>query len=180
MAQQRFIFGACLIFGAVWAGPAAAQASHPALSDPTKPPPGTISVDLLRYHLPAKALLRLQEAQRAADAGDHTSAIRRLEETLAKYPDSAAWAQSMLGVQYLKTYQLTAAMGSLDQAVALLPRDAVNRANLGLCLVLTGQYDRAEQELRRALELDPRNGKTQELLDALMASRHDQLARNPR
>jgi tetratricopeptide (TPR) repeat protein len=179
MAHPWLALSACLFCGAVLAAPAAEQSSHPALSDPTKPPPGTISVDLLRYHLPAKALLRLQEAQRAADAGDHTSAIRRLQETLAKYPDSAAWAQSMLGVQYLKTYQLTAAMSSLQQAVALLPRDAVNRANLGLCLVLTGQYDRAEQELRRALELDPRNRKTQDLLDALLASRHDQLARNP-
>jgi Flp pilus assembly protein TadD len=179
MAHPWLVFSACLFYGAVLVTPAAAQPSHPALNDPDKPPSGTISVDLLRYHLPSKALLRLQEAQRAADAGDHAGAIQRLEETLAKYPASAAWAQSMLGVQYLKTYQLTAALAALDQAVTLLPRDAVNRANLGLCLVLSGQYDRAETELRHALELDHRNRKTQELLDALLASRHDQLARNP-
>ena len=179
MAPKQFIFVVCLLHLAILLRPAVGQALHPALSDPAKPSPGTISVDLLRYRLPAKALERLQEAQRAADAGDHAAAIRRLVETLAKYPESAAWAQSMLGVEYLKTYQLTAAMESLEQAVELLPRDAVNRANLGLCLILTGQYERAEQELRHAIQLDSRNVKTQQLLQALLVTRGQEVARNP-
>jgi len=180
MVKKPLFLCACLIYSAILLTPSAAQSSHPALTNPENPAQGTISVDLLRYHLSSKALQMLQEARRAADAGNHTGAIQRLEQTLAKYPDSAAWTQSMLGVEYLKTYQLPAALASLEQAVHLLPRDAVNRANLGLCLVLTGQYDRAEQELRRALQLDGRNLKTQQLLQALLASRHDELASNPK
>jgi Flp pilus assembly protein TadD len=121
----------------------------------------------------------LQEARRAADTGDHQGAIGTLEKTLAKYPDAAAWTQSMLGVEYLKTYQLPAAVTALEQAVQLLPRDGVNRSNYGLSLVLTGKFDRAQQELRRALELDPRNLKTKQLFDALLAAHPDmRIARN--
>jgi tetratricopeptide (TPR) repeat protein len=138
---------------------------------PAKPVAGTISADLLRYRLSYKAQQMLQAARRAVDANDHALAIRRLQQTLAKYPESAAWTQSMLGVEYLKIYQLPAALASLEQAVQLLPRDAVNRSNLGLALVLTGQYDRAETELRLALELSHPNAKTKELLDALIAAR---------
>jgi tetratricopeptide (TPR) repeat protein len=165
MVQQPLSFGACVISIAILVPAAAAQ--------------GAISADLLRYPVPSKAVHMLQEARRAADAGDHPGAIRTLEKTLAKYPDSAAWAQSMLGVEYLKTYQLPAAVAALEQAVLLLPRDGVNRSNYGLSLVLTGQYDRAQQELRRALELDPRNLKAKQLLDALNALHPDEhLARN--
>jgi tetratricopeptide (TPR) repeat protein len=180
MVQKPLSLGACLIYIGILVTPAAAQTSHALSIDAGNPSQGTISADLLRYRLPSKALRMLQEARRAADAGDHTSAIQRLEETLAKYPASAAWAQSMLGVEYLKTYQLPAAVVSLEQAILLLPRDAVNRSNLGLALVLTGQYDRAGQELRRALELDGRNTKTKQLLNALLAARSgNEWARNP-
>ncbi len=165
MVHQPLSLGACVISVAILVPAAAAQ--------------GTISADLLRYHVPSKALHLLQDARRAVDAGDHPGAIRSLEKTLAKYPDSAAWAQSMLGVEYLKTYQLPAAVSALEQAVRLLPRDGVNRSNYGLALVLSGQYDRAQQELRRALELDPRNLKTKQLLDALLVAHPDNhLARN--
>ena len=155
MVHQPLSLGVCVISVAILVPVAAAQ--------------GTISADLLRYHVPSQALHMLQEARRAADAGDHPGAIRTLEKTLAKYPDSAAWTRSMLGVEYLKTYQLPAAVAALEQAVLLLPRDGVNRSNYGLSLVLSGQYDRAQQELRRALELDPRNLKAKQLLDALIA-----------
>jgi tetratricopeptide (TPR) repeat protein len=159
MVHQPLSIGACFISLAILVPAAAAQ--------------GTISADLLRYHVPSRALHLLQEARSTADTGDHPGAIRILKKTLAKYPDSAAWAQSMLGVEYLKTYQLPAAVSALEQAVLLLPRDGVNRSNYGLSLVLTGQYDRARQELRRALELDPRNLKCKQLLDALLVLHPD-------
>ncbi len=130
----------------------------------------TISVDLLRQPLSRRAKQILQNAQHAADAGDHKRAIALLNIALAKYPESAAWTQSMLGVEYLKAEQFTAAVTSLEAAIVLLPRDAVDRSNLGFALVSAGQYDRAELELRRALALDQNNPKIQQLLDVVLAN----------
>src|SRR5438034_4418409 len=65
----------------------------------------TISADLLRHPLPGKARQMLLKALHAIEIGDHPDAIHRLEETLAKYPDSAAWTQSLLGTEYLKSEQ---------------------------------------------------------------------------
>ncbi len=114
----------------------------------------TISVDLLRHPLPDQARQMLQRAQRTAQSGDHLSAIQQLTEALAKFPRSAAWIQPLLGVEYLKTDQPAAAARALEEAVSLLPHDAVNHSNLGFSLASIGEYDRAEQELRRSLELD--------------------------
>src|SRR6266853_3364472 len=135
---------------------------------PDVPPPSqasagaSVSADLLRHPLSPKARQMLQKAQRAAETGDHAGAIRQFEETLAKYPDSAAWTYSWLGVEYIKTDRFDAAVTSFEQAVLLLPHDAVSRSNFGLSLATTGQYDRAERELRRALELDRTSFKTRE------------------
>jgi tetratricopeptide (TPR) repeat protein len=130
----------------------------------------TISADLLRQPLSRKAKQILEKAQHAADAGDHPGAIGFLETALAKYPESAAWTQSMLGVEYLKTNRFTAAVTALEEAVLLLPRDAVDHANLGFALASTGQYDRAERELRLAIALDKSNLTTKQLLDVVLAA----------
>jgi tetratricopeptide (TPR) repeat protein len=105
------------------------------------------------------------------EAGEHADAIRILEETLAKYPDSAAWTQSLLGVEYVRMDRYDDAVTSFDQAVQLLPHDAVNRYNLGLALVLAVHYDRAEEELRTALKLNHSNANAKKLLDALIDRR---------
>jgi hypothetical protein len=143
----------------------------PEIPAPSAPAPAVISADLLRHPLPAKARQMLQQAQRAADAGDHANAVRLLEGMLAKYPDSAAWAQSLLGVEYMKTDQFTAAVTSFEQAVLLLPHSAIDRSNLGVSLAAVGQYDRAERELCHALELDSDNVKARQLLEVLARNR---------
>jgi Flp pilus assembly protein TadD len=138
----------------------------------------TISAELLKQPLSRKAKQILGKAQLAADAGDHMHAIALLETARAKYPESAAWTQSMLGVEYLKTRQFAAAVISLEQAVAMLPRDAVDRSNLGFALASTGEYDRAERELRCAIVLDRADLKTKQLLDVVIAARLPNQARN--
>jgi tetratricopeptide (TPR) repeat protein len=79
-----------------------------------------------------------------------------LKETLEKYPESALYVQSLLGVEYVKTERFQDAVGSFEQAVSLLPHDAMTHYNFGLSLACAGDYTRAEQETRRALELDPK------------------------
>lgn len=135
-------------------------------------PAGSISAELLRYPLSAKAAHMLQKALRMSESGDHAGAIQQLQKTLAKCDGSGAYVYSLLGVEYLKTEQIPEAVDVLEQAVKLLPHDASNHANLGLALVADGQYDRAEPELKRALELDPHYAMASRLLSALAIAKH--------
>ena len=101
------------------------------------------------------------------------AAFRLLLVTIAAFAliVLASWIQPWLGVEYLKTDQPEAAIQALEQAVLLLPRDPINRSNLGLSFASTGQYDRAEQELQRALQLDAKNDTTRRLLEVVEADR---------
>jgi|SRR5579871_1219583 len=134
---------------------------------PKPAPAPMVSAELLRQPLPSKARQMLLKGQSAANSGNHAKALQIFETALAKFPDSAAWTQSLLGVEYLKVDRFKDAVASFDQAVQLIPRDAINRSNLGLSLILTGEYGRARAELTRALELDPVNAQAKQLLDAL-------------
>jgi Flp pilus assembly protein TadD len=127
----------------------------------------TIPAELLRYPLSDKARHMLQKVLQTSNAGDHAGAVKELQKTLAKWPGTAPYVYSLLGVEYLKTGQIPEAVQVLERAVALLPHDASNHANLGLALVCQRQYDRAEPELRRALDLDPRNSVAGKLLSVL-------------
>ncbi|MGD0437952.1 MAG: tetratricopeptide repeat protein [Bryobacteraceae bacterium] len=149
---------------AAW--PLSAQSGQSADSR-MRPDSGTISVDELRHPINAKARRMLRKALEEMDSGDHKAAIRQLLETLAKDPDSAAYVHSLLGVEYLKTDRFADAVNSFDQAVRLFPHDAMNRYNLGLALVCAGDYERGKQELRRAIELDPKNASSEALLSVL-------------
>ncbi len=130
----------------------------------------TVSAELLRYPISHKAMHMLQAALQTSEAGDHEDAIRQLQKTLTKWPVTGAYVYSMLGVEYLKTGQLSEAVDVLEQAVTLLPHDASNHANLGLALACKGQYELAEPELRRALELDPHDIVASQLLNALASA----------
>jgi len=113
----------------------------------------------------------LQKALETMKSGKHDTAINQLRETLAKYPESDAYVHSLLGVEYLRTDRFTDAVDSFEKAVMLLPHDAVNRYNLGLSLVCSGEYERGEQVLRRAIELDPSNPTMRSLLETVVAQR---------
>jgi tetratricopeptide (TPR) repeat protein len=151
--------------------------SVPIVSDRSaarKPPAGKISAELLRYPLSGKGRSMLQKALQTSKAGDHSGAVKQLQKTLVKCPDTGAYVYSLLGVEYLKTSQISEAVDALEQAVKLLPHDASNHANLGLALVSDQQYARAEPELKRALDLDPRNTIASQLLGALAQSKHSE------
>ena len=117
----------------------------------------TVSADALRHPLSPKAHGMLQKALRTMDSGDHHAAIKQLNLTLTKYPDSAAYVHSLLGVEYMRTEQYKDAMNSFQQATVLLPHDAVIRYNFGLSLVCNSLLDRGEVEVERAIQLDPGN-----------------------
>jgi Flp pilus assembly protein TadD len=117
----------------------------------------TVSADLLRHPVTAKVRKLLLRALAKMDSGDHETAIAQLQETLKKYPDSAPYVDNLLGVEYVKTDRLQSAISSFEQAVSLLPRDAMTHYNFGLALMCAGDYDHARREVQRAAELDPAN-----------------------
>lgn len=135
-------------------------------------PAGKISAELLQYPLSGKALKMLRKALQMSNAGDHAGAVKQLQKTLAKCPDSGAYAYSMIGVEYLKTDQIPEAVDALQRSVKLLPHDASNHANLGLAFFEEAQYDRAESELRRALELDPQYKMATQVLGVLATAKN--------
>jgi tetratricopeptide (TPR) repeat protein len=134
-----------------------------------------ISADLLRHPISSKTRRMLQSAVAWMRSQDHQKAIQQLQATIAKDPLSAPYVHSLLGYEFLCVGQYPAAVDSFTQAVALLPHDSSNHHNFAVSLAVVGDYERAEEEARRARELEPDNAETQRLLEALQAaakSRH--------
>ena len=131
-------------------------------------PVQTVSADLLRHPISSTTRGMLQRALDWMRSGKHREAIHQLEDTLAKDPSSAAYVHSLLGFEYMQTDQFAASVSSFEQAVLLLPHDAINHVNFGISLAGIGDYKRAEEEARRALALAPDNPEIQRFLDALL------------
>ncbi len=135
---------------------------------PSRKPAQTISADLLRHPISYKTRGMLQRALDWMRLGKNQEAIHQLEDTLAKDPTSAAYVHSLLGFEYMQTDQFTDAVSSFQTAVSLLPHDAINRTNFGISLLAVGDYKRAEEQVRRAQELDPQNPDIHRFLDAVV------------
>ena len=173
--MPALLVGAALLSGCLLAVPAGAQnwAGLNALPSNRLPSPQsatqTVSADLLRHPLSSKTRRMLQRAVDWMRSGNHQEAIRQLEDTLAKDPSSAAYVHSLLGFEYMKTDQFSAAVNSFEQAIALLPHDAANHQNFAISLAAVGDMKRAEQEVRRAQELAPESIEIRQFLDVLTA-----------
>jgi len=126
-----------------------------------------VSVDILRHPIGAKVKHLLANAMARMEAGEHLVAIEQLKDVLVKHPESAPYAQLLLGAEYVRTEQFDAAVHAFEEAAMWLPHDAMTRYNLGLAVLCTGDYARAEQEVRRALELDPSNERIRKRLPVL-------------
>jgi len=122
---------------------------------------GTVSVEQLQHPLSRKGASLLARAKNFADMGDHGKAIAELQLAL-KERSAIPYAHSLLGSEYLRINRVPAAIEALEQAVKLLPRSAVNHANLGYAWFLQGDAQRAEIEVRQALDLDRAQGQNDE------------------
>lgn len=156
-----------VLTGCVMMAPLGAQDRE---SAPEASPAQTVSADVLRIHLSDKTRHMVELAVKWVRSARHREAIQQLEATLAKDSASAPYVQSLLGYEYLKTNQFAAASNSLEQAVALLPHDAINHSNFAISLAATGDLKRAEEEAHRAIDLDPKNPVIRNFLEALQAN----------
>jgi Flp pilus assembly protein TadD len=130
--------------------------------------PSTVSADVLRHPLSSKARRRLEKALHLAELGKHPAAIQELRETLVKEPSSAPYAQNFLGVEFVENRQFAEARSSFEEAVRLMPHQSINHSNLGYSLAVAGDWNSAEQEVRKAIQLDPGNSRAKSLLDLLL------------
>jgi Flp pilus assembly protein TadD len=138
---------------------------------------GPVSADQLRHPLTGKALRLIRKAERLIKAGDHLHAIEELRRDVAN-PAAAPYAHSLLGQEYIRTWQFGEAIPELEEGVRLLPSSVPDHANLGYAFLMTRRLDSAEHELLRALELQPKNPHTHLALGVLRYSQgsHDQEA----
>ncbi len=174
MLLRHALVGACLL-----ALPLAGQSQMP----PSLPRPAslesaqtspTVSADMLRHPISSATRRMLHRAIDWMRSGDHQKAIKQLQATLAKDPSAAAYVHSLLGYEFMRTDQVGAAIDCFEQAVLLLPHDPANHHNFAVSLVLAGDYQRAEEEARRAHDLAPDNPEIRRLLDVLESSAKSQ------
>ena len=103
-----------------------------------------------------------------AELGNHHAAIDGLRDALAKCPSDAPYAHNLLGLEYIEVHQYTDAKDSFAEAARLMPRESSNHSNLGLSLAIIGEWETAEKEERKALQLDKSNSKARLILEALL------------
>jgi Flp pilus assembly protein TadD len=126
---------------------------------PEDPPvnerPGMVSVHQLQNPLSAEQARQLEEAKQDLREGRSKDGIRILKDALT---DRAAkpYAYAILGTEYLRQQRVQLAIQNLTQAAQLLPGSKAVHANLGYALCLAGQQREGEQELRKAVALDPK------------------------
>lgn len=138
--------------------------------NPAPVPAGTVSVEQLEHPLSPKAAKLLEKARNFAAMGLPDKAIAQLHTAL-KERSAVPYAHSMLGAEYLRMKRIPEAISELEQALTLLPRNVPDRSNLGYALFLSGDLDRAESEVRKALELDCNNPKTRKVLSKILEAR---------
>jgi Flp pilus assembly protein TadD len=174
MLLRSALVGACVL-----AMPLAGQSQtasslpRPASLDRPETSP-TVSADMLRHPISSRTRRMLHRAIDWMRSGNHQKAIQQLKATLAKDPSSAAYVHSLLGYEFLRTDQVSAAITCFEQAVLLMPHDPANHHNFAVSLVVAGNFERAEEEARRAHDLAPDNPDIQHLLDALESSAKSQ------
>ena len=164
-------------FGAPWGARESLEAisSFPEREPEVKSGPSTISTDVLRHPLSSKARRLFEKAMHFAELGNHHAAIAGLRDTLAKCPADAPYADSLLGLEYFEVQEYAQAKASFSEAARLMPHESSNHSNLGLSLAIVGEWDSAEQEERKALQLDKSNDKAKLILEALLVRKRNKL-----
>jgi len=135
----------------------------------------TVSADALRHPLSSKARRLFEKAMHFAELGNHHAAIDGLRDALVKCPSDAPYAHNLLGLEYIEVQQYGDAKESFAEAVRLMPRESSNHSNLGLSLAIVGDWDTAEKEERKALQLDRSNSKAQLILEALLVRKRKEV-----
>lgn len=101
--------------------------------------------------------------------GNTADAVQRLENTLKKFPARLQTSEELAQVK-LKNRDLDGAEAVLRQAVVSAPQSAPAELALGQFFMLSKQPALAEKELRKATQLDAKNGEALAALAAVEAA----------
>jgi Flp pilus assembly protein TadD len=168
---RLLMFGSCL--GMVHLT-RAAEFPDSATRDATKEryAASVVSAERLRLPLSGKARQEIEKARDYSNAGNHQRAIQELKRVLSQQTSAAPYVRSMLGFEYLQIGRVEEATVELEHAVRLLPHEAINHSNLALSLYAARRCQRADAEVRRALELDPHDETTKLLFDSISSKKN--------
>lgn len=118
---------------------------------PADPAAGLVDAKLAKAAKPARD--KYEEAKKALDKNDRTTAIAALREAVASDPQfSIAWDE--LGLLLAVTGDRAASLDAFKRAVDVDPKFTLALLHLGSALVETKQYADAEKYLAAALALD--------------------------
>lgn len=142
----------------------------PQTSNKPGPATGTVSVRELKHPLTGKAKKLLLEARKASEKGEYLKAVDLLRGTMN---DEAAvpFARMNIGVAYIRAGQPVNAIPELQEAVRLMPDDAVARTNLAYALLLANRAGAAEAECRKAIQLDKNSAKTRWVMGSILLAK---------
>ncbi len=130
---------------------------------------GTVPVSELRHPPSSKTLAVLAKAHHATEAGDHATAVRELAHAAEKHP-ADGYLRTNLGIEYLRSGNVAAALPVLEEAARLIPDSPMTRGNLAYAYYLDQQWTRAETEARASLVANHGDNRMRYLLGAsLMA-----------
>jgi arylsulfatase A-like enzyme/Flp pilus assembly protein TadD len=117
---------------------------------------------------------KVQAAVNQHIRGEVAEAIRNLEQALVEVPEDR-WARQVLAGAYQTYGEYEKAYEMIQSVAERQPDDAATLSSLGSVLLMLNRVEEAEEELRRALELDPRSGPARLALARIAGRRHDEL-----
>ena len=108
--------------------------------------------------VPKPARDEYQKALQAEQEGDSRRAVEHLKNAVNLFPQFVL-AYNELGAQYFRLGQLDDAAGALTRASKIDPNAFSPRLNYGIVLFYKGQYQEANAQLARALEINETSGR---------------------
>jgi tetratricopeptide (TPR) repeat protein len=119
----------------------------------TNAPPVTSAAEL---KIPADARKAFHKGMEAWERNDYPKAAEQFEKAVALYPQYDT-AYNNLGVMYIQMNQPVKARAAFEQSVALNDKNADGDRNLARLLIHDGNYQRAEDLLKKSLIVEPLN-----------------------
>jgi Flp pilus assembly protein TadD len=150
----------------------AAELPDSAARDKARYPASVVSAERLRLPLSGKARQGIAKARDYSNAGNHQKAIQELKRVLTEESSAAPYVHGILGFEYLQIGRVDEATVELENAVRLLPHEAINHSNLALSLYAARRCQQAEAEVRRALELDPHDETTKLVFNTISSRKN--------
>jgi Flp pilus assembly protein TadD len=132
-------------------------------TDVAKPGTGVVSVARLEHKVPKKAKKEYEKAHKRLEAGDVDGSLEHLKRATEIDPEYLeAW--NNLGCRYLMKKDIGLAFAAFQRALAIDAQAALVQTNMGIVLVMLGRPAEAEQATRKAVAINPANGKARNVL----------------